>query len=127
MSSGYSTPEYLAKLAAKEPAADYPTAERLYQNMVDWLTQQGCLDLVAPVLIENYCLNQRAYLECESMNRQLGRAAKAANGIDLSPYVEAALKYGAAAQKALFEIQNIVTQSKTAKRKEQETVKCWKL
>jgi phage terminase small subunit len=127
MSGVHRSPEYLAKLASKETAVDYPTADSLYKNITEWLTEQGCLDLVAPVLIESYCLNQRAYLECESMNRQLGRAAKSTSGIDLSPYVEAALKYGGLAQKALLEIQSIVTHNKTAKRKQEEAVRCWKL
>jgi hypothetical protein len=126
--SGYSVPEYLGKLSAKEVAADYPTGAVLYEGIAAWLEDQGCFELVSPVLIESYCLNQRAYLECESMNRQLGRAAKAANGIDLSPYVEAALKYGAAAQTAILEIQRIVTANRNEKKEpKKEVTKCWKL
>jgi hypothetical protein len=125
--TGFEPPDYLGKLSAKEPAADYPTAAGLYKTIADWLTEEGCLEIVSPLLVESYALNQRAFLECESMNRQLGRAAKASNGIDLSPYVEAALKYGAAAQKALFEIQGIVTAGRTVKQEKQETEQCWNL
>jgi hypothetical protein len=55
-------------------------------------------------------------------------SGEAANGVDVSPYVDAALKYGAAAQRAISEIQSIVTASRNEKKEPaKEAVKCWKL
>ncbi|GHV18322.1 hypothetical protein FACS189425_06770 [Clostridia bacterium] len=124
-----STPEYLGGLSSKENARDFPTAKEIYTEISDWLTDNGCLEIVSRALIEDYALNRRSYLECESMNRQLGRVSKKAiNGLELSPYMEAAMRYNAAAQRALLEMQSVVNKYRTLKTPpRQESKKCWKL
>jgi len=79
--------------------------------LTKWVASSGCAAIVAPNLIEDFAFLRRAYLECEYMNRKLGRIA----GGKRSPYVNMALDY----QKAMMAVYNqiwlIVSQNSETK------------
>jgi hypothetical protein len=75
-----------------------PPASEIYKMLADWIDGSGCGELVAPNLIEDFAFLRRAYLECEYMNRRLGRIASGKR----SPYVNMALDY----QKAMMAVYN---------------------
>jgi hypothetical protein len=81
-------PSFLS-LASKETADNYPTAEVIYTQLTAWLQSSGCVSLISPALMEDFCLNRRAYFECEYMNKRLGRIV----GGKRSPYVDMAMFY----------------------------------
>ena len=57
-----------------------------------------CAEIVAPSLVEDFAFLRRAYLECEYMNRRLGRIGSGKR----SPYVNMALDD----QKAMMAVYN---------------------
>ena len=63
-----------------------------------FIENAGCTEFVAPILIEDFSFLRRGYLECEYMNRKMGRIA----GGKRSPYVNMALDY----QKAMMAVYN---------------------
>jgi hypothetical protein len=66
--------------------------------LTDWIEKAGCADIVGQGLVEDFAFLRRAYLECEYMNRKLGRIASGRR----SPYVNMALDY----QKAMMAVWN---------------------
>ncbi len=90
-------PSFL-ELAAKEGGDALPPATEIYTLLEEFVESAGCTEFVAPVLIEDFAFLRRAYLECEFMNRKLGRIA----GGKRSPYVNMALDY----QKAMMAVYN---------------------
>jgi hypothetical protein len=90
-------PSYL-ELAAKEGGDILPKAGEIYTLLSDFVESAGCTEFVAPILIEDFAFLRRAYLECEFMNRKMGRIA----GGKRSPYVNMALDY----QKAMMAVYN---------------------
>ena len=75
-----------------------PHASAIYRMLADWVNGAGCAEFVAPNLLEDFAFLRRAYLECEYMNRKLGRIAAGKR----SPYVNMALDY----QKAMMAVYN---------------------
>jgi len=90
-------PSYL-DLAAKEGGDTLPPASEIYTILTAWIARAGCADIVAPNLVEDFAFLRRGYLECEYMNRKLGRIASGKR----SPYVNMALDY----QKAMMAVYN---------------------
>ena len=90
-------PSYL-ELAAKEGGDVLPSASEIYALLANFIESAGCTEFVAPLLIEDFSFLRRGYLECEFMNRKMGRIA----GGKRSPYVNMALDY----QKAMMSVYN---------------------
>ena len=90
-------PSYL-DLAAKEGGDILPAASAIYTLLADFIESAGCTEFVAPILVEDFSFLRRGYLECEFMNRKLGRIASGKR----SPYVNMALDY----QKAMMAVYN---------------------
>ena len=101
-----SPPDFL-KLASKETAENYPTADVIYKQVSEWLQTTGVGYLVSPTLIEDFCMNRRAYFECEYMNKRLGRIAAGKR----SPYVDMAVQYYTMMRSAWDKIWAIVAQN----------------
>ena len=103
-------PSYL-DMVAKEGGDVLPPAGEIFSMLIAWVESAGCGDIVAPSLAEDFAFLRRAYLECEYMNRKLGRIASGKR----SPYVNMALDY----QKAMMAVYNqiwlIVSQNSQAK------------
>jgi hypothetical protein len=85
-------------MTAKEGGDVLPPASKIYKMLADWIDGSGCGELIAPNLIEDFAFLRRAYLECEYMNRRLGRIASGKR----SPYVNMELDY----QKAMMAVYN---------------------
>ena len=92
-------PTYL-DITAKEGGDALPPASEIYKMLADFVDGVGCTDFVAPSLMEDFAFLRRGYLECEYMNRKLGRIASGRR----SPYVTMALDY----QKAMMTVYNQV-------------------
>ncbi len=90
-------PSYL-DMVAKEGGDVLPPASEIYKMLTEWIEASGCADFIAPNLIEDFAFLRRAYLECEYMNRKMGRIASGKR----SPYVNMALDY----QKAVMAVYN---------------------
>ena len=91
----------------KEGDATLPSAKELYGLLKEFVDSSGCGHLVAPNLIEDFSHLRRAYLECEYMNRKMGRIA---NG-KRSPYVTMAVDYSKQAMSIFDRIWNIIAQN----------------
>jgi len=85
-------------MVAKEGSDVLPPASEIYKMLANWIEGSGCAEFIAPNLIEDFAFLRRAYLECEYMNRKLGRIASGKR----SPYVNMALDY----QKAMMTVYN---------------------
>ena len=94
---GFRLPSYL-DMVAKEGGDVLPPASEIYKMLTDWIDGTGCSDFIAPNLVEDFAFLRRGYLECEYMNRKLGRIASGKR----SPYVNMALDY----QKAMMTVYN---------------------
>ena len=81
-------PSYL-DMVAKEGGDALPSVGGIYTILTDWIEGAGCGNLVSPNLIEDFAFLRRGYLECEYMNRKLGRIASGKR----SPYVNMAIDY----------------------------------
>lgn len=90
-------PSYL-DMVAKEGGDVLPPASEIYKMLAGWIDGSGCTEFIAPNLVEDFAFLRRAYLECEYMNRKLGRIASGKR----SPYVNMALDY----QKAMMAVYN---------------------
>ena len=99
-------PDFL-KIASKETAENYDTADQIYIKIVEWLQGTGVAHLVSPTLIEDFAMNRRAFFECEYMNKRLGRIA----GGKRSPYVDMAVQYAGLMRTAWDRIWGIVSQN----------------
>ncbi|GHU73411.1 hypothetical protein AGMMS49992_11870 [Clostridia bacterium] len=99
-------PPFLS-LASKETAETYPTASQIYNDLAAWLETTGCLNLINPMLIEDYAVHRRAMFECEYMNKRLGRIA----GGRRSPYVDMMTNYANLMRAAWDRIWMIVSQN----------------
>jgi hypothetical protein len=90
-------PSYL-DITAKEGGDVLPPAGEIFAALSEWVASSGCADIVTPSLLEDFAFLRRGYLECEYMNRKLGRIASGKR----SPYVNMALDY----QKAMMAVYN---------------------
>jgi hypothetical protein len=105
--SGELTPPDFLKIAGKETAENFPTADQIYTQVSEWLKGTGCAHLISPTLIEDFALNRRAYFECEYMNKRLGRIT----GGKRSPYVDMAVQYAGLMRVAWDRLWDIVAQN----------------
>jgi hypothetical protein len=101
-------PKYI-QVKGREGAEDesLPAVKDIYNAMRDFLVRVKVLDIVSPVLIEDFALLRRSYFECESMNRKLGRIADGKQ----SPYVRMALDYQKSMMLVFNQIWSIVQQN----------------
>ncbi|GHU37767.1 hypothetical protein FACS1894105_10480 [Clostridia bacterium] len=104
-------PTYL-DIVAKEGNDDLPKASEIYTMFANFIEQAGCLEFVTEALIEDFAFLRRAYLECEVMNRKIGRIV---NGGKRSPYVSMALDYQKSAMAVYIQIWQIVAQNSETK------------
>ena len=104
-----SVPTFL-DMASKEGDESLPSAADIYRFMLEWITGAGCERFVPPQLIEDFAFMRRSYLECEYMNKKLGRVLA---GGKISPYVKSALEYAKQATAFYREIWAIVAQNST--------------
>ena len=91
----------------KESDEILPSASELYRLLKEFIVASGCENLIAPNLIEDFAHLRRSYLECEYMNRKLGRIA---NG-KRSPYVTMAVDYSKQAMSIFDRMWNIMAQN----------------
>jgi hypothetical protein len=103
-------PDFL-KIASKETAENFPTADVIYRQITEWVQGTGCAHLISPTLIEDFSINRRAYFECEYMNKRMGRIA---NG-KRSPYVDMAVSYAGLMRVAWDRIWDIIAQNSEKK------------
>jgi len=103
---GLAPPDFL-RIASKETAENYPTADLIFEQVAIWLQGTGVAHLVSQTLIEDFAINRRAFFECEYMNKRLGRIA----GGKRSPYVDMAVQYAGLMRTAWDRIWNIVAQN----------------
>jgi hypothetical protein len=103
-------PTYL-DVAAKEGGDVLPQASEIYATLSDWIADAGCSEFVAPNLVEDFAFLRRGYLECEFMNRKLGRIMLNKR----SPYVTMALDYQKAMMAVYGQIWLIVAQNSATK------------
>ena len=102
-------PSYL-DIAAKEGGDVLPSVGEIFAMLSAWIASSGCADIVAPSLLEDFAFLRRGYLECEYMNRKLGRIASGKR----SPYVNMALDYQKAMMAVYNQIWMIVSQNSQA-------------
>ena len=102
-------PSYL-DMIAKEGGETLPPAGEIFSMLTAWVEGSGCGDIVAPNLVEDFAFLRRAYLECEYMNRKLGRIASGKR----SPYVNMALDYQKAMMAVYNQIWTIISQNSQA-------------
>ena len=99
-------PEFL-KQCGREDDGTLPAATDIYSCLIDFIKAAGCENLIAPILIEDFAHLRRAYLECEYMNRKMGRIASGKR----SPYVQMAVDYSKQAMAIFDRIWNIISQN----------------
>jgi len=104
---GVLTPPEFLKIASKETADNYPTADEIYMRVAEWLQGSGVAHLISPMLIEDFAMNRRAYFETEYMNKKMGRIA----GGKRSPYVDMMIQYSGLMRVAWDRIWSIVAQN----------------
>ena len=97
-------------MTSKEGDDSLPSASDIYRQTLDWIISAGCEKFVPPQLIEDFAFTRRGYLECEYMNKRLGRVLQ---GGKPSPYIRAALDYMKQATAFYREIWAIVAQNST--------------
>jgi len=103
-------PEYI-DMAAKEGGKPLPSASDIFKLISDFITASGCRDLISPFLLEDFAFLRRSYLECEYMNKKLGRILSKKR----SPYVLMALDYHKAMISVYDQIWNIVSRNSETK------------
>ena len=81
-------PEYI-DMASKEGGETIPAASEIYHSLAEFIKSAGCEELVAPFLLEDFAFLRRGYLECEYINKKMGRVASGKR----SPYFDMAIEY----------------------------------
>jgi len=105
-------PSYL-DIVAKESQRDVsdgdvlPSASEIYKLLAEFIEGTGCAKFIAPILIEDFAFLRRAYLECEFVNRRLGRIIDRKR----SPYIGMALDYQKAMMAMYDKIWLIISQN----------------
>ena len=102
----FKIPAFLEQ-CGREGDETLPSAADLYRLLKEFINASGCESLIAQNLIEDFAHLRRAYLECEYMNRKMGRIA---NG-KRSPYVTMAVDYSKQAMSIFDRIWNIIAQN----------------
>ena len=90
---------------SREDDGTIPSAKEIYNLTWDYIKRSDCADLIPPSLVEDFANTRRSYLECESMNRRMGRIA---NG-KKSPYVQMALDYLRESRQSFNQIWQIIS------------------
>lgn len=98
------------EMASRDGDDSLPSATEIYKQTLEWITDAGCERFVPPQLIEDFAFVRRGYLECEYMNKKLGRMAK---GGKQSPYVKNVIEYLKQMTSLHREIWAIVAQNST--------------
>ena len=98
------------EMASRDGDDSLPSATEIYKQTLEWITGAGCERFVPPQLIEDFAFVRRGYLECEYMNKKLGRMAK---GGKQSPYVKNVIEYLKQMTALHREIWAIVAQNST--------------
>jgi len=98
------------EMTSKEGDDTLPSAVVIYEQTLDWIISAGCEKFVPKQLIEDFAFTRRSYLECEYMNKKLGRVIQ---GGKQSPYVRATLEYLKQTTALYREIWAIVAQNST--------------
>ena len=100
-------PPTFLEQCGREGDETLPSAAELFQLLREFVISSGCEAIVAPNLIEDFAHLRRAFLECEYMNRKMGRIA---NG-KRSPYVSMAVDYSKQAMTIFDRIWNVMSQN----------------
>ena len=103
-------PEYI-DMAAKEGGEPLPSAGDIFKFISEFVSESGCRELVAPFLLEDFAFLRRSYLECEYMNKKLGRILSKKR----SPYMLMALDYHKAMMSVYNQIWNIISRNSETK------------
>ena len=98
-------PKYLQQ-CGKEDDGTLPDAKEIYFCLAEFIKAAGCENHIAPPLIEDFTHLRRSFIECEYMNRKMGRIA---NG-KRSPYVSMAVEYSKQSLAVYDRIWNIISQ-----------------
>lgn len=81
-------PNFL-KQKSREDNGEIPSATEIYNLTWEYINRSDCSELIPPSLVEDFANVRRSFLECESINRRVGRIIKGKK----SPYVGMALEY----------------------------------
>ena len=108
-SNAHHIPTFL-EMASRDGDDSLPSATEIYRQTLVWITAAGCERFVPPQLIEDFAFVRRGYLECEYMNKKLGRMVK---GGKQSPYVKNVIEYLKQMTALHREIWAIVAQNST--------------
>lgn len=103
-------PEYI-DMAAKEGGDELPAASDIFKFISDFAVSSGCENLIASFLLEDFAFLRRSYLECEYMNKKLGRIVSKKR----SPYTVMALDYHKAMMSVYNQIWNIISRNTETK------------
>jgi hypothetical protein len=99
-------PEYI-DIATKEGGNMIPGSTEIYIYLLDYIKKSGCRNLIADFLIEDFAVLRRSYLECEYMNKTLGRIYSKKR----SPYVDMAIAYHKEMMAVYSQIWNIISRN----------------
>ena len=100
-------PEYLDEFPAYD--MDY-TISGIYEQTVDWLENTGCLHLINPALIAEYCILKTRWLECEWKVAE-GLILFTSNDYYVNPFPDIGLKYLKSANEVWEKIDAVVQQN----------------
>lgn len=102
-------------LSATQKDGSTLCAAEIYENVWKWLSDRGCATIVSPLLIERFAMASARWIQCESLNSQLGFLAKhpTTGAACQSPYVAIADKYMTQANRLWSEIFQIVRENCT--------------
>lgn len=102
-------PEYI-DMVSKEGGDTLPKAGEIYCFIAEFLKSSGCEHLIADFLLEDFAFLRRAYLECEYMNKKMGRIASQKR----SPYVVMAIDYHKEMMSVYSQIWNVISKNSEA-------------
>lgn len=102
-------------LSAKQKDGSTLCAAKIYENTWKWLSERGCASIVSPQLIERYAMSSARWIQCETVNSELGFLAKhpTTGAAIQSPYVAIADKYMSQANRLWSEIFQIIRENCT--------------
>lgn len=87
-------------------------AEKIHQEMWEWLKQYKCENLVMPQIIEQFAMVSARLIHCEEAISEFGYIIKKANGsAATSPYVTISNEYRRQANQLYYQIYQIVKEN----------------
>ena len=113
---GQDMPKIADFLSAKQKDGSELCAADIFRTTWEWLSERGCAALVSPQLIERYAMCSARWIQCESINSQLGFLAKhpTTGAAIQSPYVAIADKYMTQTNRLWAEIYQIIRENCTS-------------